>query len=48
VVLQLMRRDAPCTSRLKHNAIRAAAGPAYPDQELIDGIQHGVRMPAEH
>jgi hypothetical protein len=47
-VQQLMRRDAPGTSRLNADAIRAAAGPAYPDQELLDGIQHGVRMPAEH
>jgi hypothetical protein len=47
-VPQLMRRDAPGTSRLNADAIRSAAGPAYPDQELLDGIQHGVRMPADH
>jgi hypothetical protein len=28
--------------------MRAAAGPHYPDKELLDGIQHGVRMPAGH
>jgi hypothetical protein len=47
-VPQLMRRDAPRTSRLNAEAICAAAGPGYPDQVLLDGIQHGVRMPAEH
>jgi hypothetical protein len=45
-VPQLMRRDAPCVISLNADAVRAAAGPAYPDQELLDGIQHGVRMPA--
>jgi hypothetical protein len=45
---QLMRRDAPGVISLNADAVRAAAGPAYPDQELLDGIQHGVRMPAAH
>jgi hypothetical protein len=43
-----MRRDAPCTTSLNAEAISAAAGPAYQDQELLDGIQYGVRMRAEH
>jgi hypothetical protein len=47
-VPQLMRRDAPGVISLNADAVRAAAGPAYPDQELLDGIQHGVRMPAAH
>jgi hypothetical protein len=47
-VQQLMRRDAPCTTSLNADAIRAAAGPEYLDQELLDGIQYGMRMPAEH
>jgi hypothetical protein len=47
-VPQLMRRDAPGTTSLNADAIRAAAGPAYLDQELLYGIQYGVRMPAEH
>jgi hypothetical protein len=47
-VPQLMRRDAPDTTSLNADAIRAAAGPAYPDQELLDGVQYCVRMPVEH
>jgi hypothetical protein len=47
-VPQLMRRDGPCVISLNADAVRAAAGPAYPDQELLDGIQHGVRMLAAH
>jgi hypothetical protein len=43
-----MRSDAPGVISLNADAIRAAAGPAYPDQDLLDGIQHGVRMPAAH
>jgi hypothetical protein len=47
-VPQLMRRDAPGITRLNADAIRSAAGPSYQDQELLHGIQHCVRMPAEH
>jgi hypothetical protein len=47
-VRQLMRRDAPGTTSLSADAIRAAVGPAYLDQELLNCIQYGVRMPAEH
>jgi hypothetical protein len=45
---RLLRRDAPGSISLNASAIRAAAGPAYPDQELLYGIDHGIRMPAEH
>jgi hypothetical protein len=47
-VPQLMCSDTPSVISLNAGAVRAAAGPTYPDQELLDGIQHGVRIPAAH
>jgi hypothetical protein len=40
----LMQRDHPARPRLNAAAILAAAGAAYPDKELLDAIQNGVRM----
>jgi hypothetical protein len=45
---RLVHSDVPCMPRLNAKAIRAAAVPDCPNQELLDGIQHGVRMPADH
>jgi hypothetical protein len=42
----LMRRDTADTPRLNASAVRAAAGPDYPDQELLDCIEFGVHMHA--
>jgi hypothetical protein len=47
-VPQLMRRDAPGITSLNADAIRAATGPTYQDQEPLNGIQYCVHMPAEH
>jgi hypothetical protein len=45
--LSLMWRHLSCTPRLNASAILAAAGADYPDKELLDGVAHGVRMPAD-
>jgi hypothetical protein len=42
-----MQRHLPARPRLNAEAILAAAGTGYPDQELLHAIQHGVRMPTD-